>query len=408
MPSISESPLEQDFTIEGKPSRLGCPFASMSNKKLSSHAASVLSRYNAPGSAASSNPPSCLGKLNGRDSQHSQRGSRRPSFVDPIKAEICGLSTHQNAQVPDVEQAIEAEEEQFDQAEHAEEPENAEVGVCPIRFLDQHSPEELATYFERHKHELPRSHEVCVLRYQSNEDQIRELDAKYGNIVSMIQGLGAKHKDYLPEEIDPAQEDETAVEDAQSAEKVRKWATNVSVRATDGQEVPENDNQYELEEEDRQPHFERPLRDIRVGESPSRPWGISIPTKYLEKEILSEASSRPAEVSPPPIHETTKPIEPVTRPAGKCPFSFDKPLAQSNVPVEAAPLNEKVPEQILAQPIFVAGLQSETRSAAPATEIKGTRSQQPSMVFTGPVFIGYSVEDAAKLLRESGLGQSRP
>ena len=45
MPSISESPLEQDFTVEGKPSQLGCPFASMANKKLSSHAASVLSRY---------------------------------------------------------------------------------------------------------------------------------------------------------------------------------------------------------------------------------------------------------------------------------------------------------------------------------------------------------------------------
>ena len=64
-----------------------------------------------------------------------------------------------------------------------EAPENTDVGVCPIRFLDQHSPEEVATYFEKHKHELPRSHEVCVRRYQKNEEQIRKLDAKYGSPV---------------------------------------------------------------------------------------------------------------------------------------------------------------------------------------------------------------------------------
>ncbi|KAG9551862.1 hypothetical protein KCU79_g12995, partial [Aureobasidium melanogenum] len=45
MPSISESPLEQDFTVPGTPSRLDCPFASMERRKLSSHAASVVSRY---------------------------------------------------------------------------------------------------------------------------------------------------------------------------------------------------------------------------------------------------------------------------------------------------------------------------------------------------------------------------
>jgi hypothetical protein len=35
----------------------------------------------------------------------------------------------------------------------------------------------------------------------------------------------------------------------------------------------------------------------------------------------------------------------------------------------------------------------------------GTTNEQGRMVFTGPVFIGYSAEDAAKILRESGLGQ---
>ena len=54
-------------------------------------------------------------------------------------------------------------------------------------------------YFEKHKHELPRSHEVCINRFQSNAQSIEELDRKYGDLVSMIQGLGQKHQDYLPE-----------------------------------------------------------------------------------------------------------------------------------------------------------------------------------------------------------------
>ena len=52
---------------------------------------------------------------------------------------------------------------------------------CPIRMLDEKPPEEIAEYFETHKHEIPRSHEICVKRYQSNEHSIRLLDAKYGN-----------------------------------------------------------------------------------------------------------------------------------------------------------------------------------------------------------------------------------
>nr|POE74622.1 hypothetical protein CFP56_37153 [Quercus suber] len=395
MPSISESPLEQDFTIEGKPSRLGCPFASMSSKKLSSHAASVLSRYNAPGSGAPSTTPlSSVSKLNGRDGRQSKHGSRRTSLVDPIKAEICGLSDHHDVDGQDLEQAIATHEQEVP----VEEAEDADVGVCPIRFLDQHSPEEVATYFEKHKHELPRSHEVCVRRYQSNENQIRELDAKYGNIVSMIQGLGAKHKDYLPDEPDPEQEGETAVEDARSNEKVRKWATNVSVQAADGQDLPDDAPQ----EEERQPHFERPLRDIRVGESPSRPWGISIPHKYLEHGTTSETSSRPAQVTVQPV---TKSAEPASRPEGKCPFGFDKAppqtLSKADPKVEPAEKISDIPEQAA----FLGTPQLDTKPVAGDAKSADAKPQQPSMLFTGPVFIGYSAEDAAKILRDSGLGQ---
>lgn len=136
---------------------------------------------------------------------------------------------------------------------------------CPIRYLDQHSPEEVARYFETHKHEIPRSHEICVKRYQRNEADIRKLDQKYGNLVSMIQGLGQKHQPMLPTK---EEEDSVQVEQA-SNERVENWAKAVSADGVGHEEeapiVPEND-------EDRESRFDRPLKEVRVGESPSRPW----------------------------------------------------------------------------------------------------------------------------------------
>ena len=158
--------------------------------------------------------------------------------------------------------------------------------ACPIRFLDQHSPEEIAKYFEEHKHELPRSHEVCVKRFQANADSIRELDAKYGNLVTMIQGLGQKHQPML--HTNPDSEPAPAGGHAsRSQNKIRDWASAVSDQA-----VAEDDAG-----QDRRGHFDRPLKDIRVGESPSRPWGVPIPSKYLdaaeEGTSLPEAQTRP-------------------------------------------------------------------------------------------------------------------
>ena len=165
MPSISESPMEQDFTIEGMPSNLGCPFASMTGKKLSSHAASVLSRYKSTGSAGdapSSTPLSSISRVNGRESfntHRSRRESHRASFADPIKAEICGMSDHAAEEAP-TEAPVVAKSAIENHVQS-----NPDPNVCPIRFLDQHSPVEAATYFENHKHEIPRSHEICVKRY---------------------------------------------------------------------------------------------------------------------------------------------------------------------------------------------------------------------------------------------------
>ena len=371
MPSISECPLEQDFTVEGKPSKLGCPFASMANKKLSSHAASVLSRYNRPGSGEhTSTRLSTVSRVNGRDSL-SQRQSRTGTIEDPIKADICGLSVHNDDEGP-----ISDGEAEKKTTENAE---NAEAGVCPIRFLDQHSPEEVATYFENHKHELPRSHEVCVMRYQSNEEQIKQLDEKYGNLVSMIQGLGQKHKDMLPKEPEDGQDDEYEPDSA-SNEKVRKWASSVSAQAPDVEDVVD-----ENALDERQSHFARPLRDIRVGESPSRPWGISVPTKYLET-LQSETSSKPAQVNHASMAQVTQQAE---KPA-KCPFGHGAAGTEPRPSPHTKPhaTQENAPD---------ANITPETKLGDGAVAI----DKKAPMVFTGPVFIGYSVDDAAKILSQS-------
>lgn len=434
MPSISESPLEQDFTVEGTPSKLGCPFASMAGKKLSSHAASVLSRYKSGGSVAgqaSSTPLSSVSHINGKESYVSRSRSHRASFADPIKAEICGVSDHGD-DAPTEPRTKAQEVEEHVQA-------NAEAGVCPIRFLNQHSPEEVATYFENHKHELPRSHEVCVKRYQTNEAQIRELDSKYGNLVSMIQGLGAKHQPMLPPEPEEGAEDDEATGlTGEEAEKVRKWASSVSQEpdglstAAQGGDTKETDNEEAVDSDTgrgRQQQFARPLRDIRVGESPSRPWGITVPARYLEKVAgnASDASSQPARIpssqvqAPPPIDSNVIDT-PVKEPLkAQCPFGFDqqkKPALAADISVKHQPAPSDGPETFGTDPQKQDPLvktASNVAFIAPGVENHaGTDGGQTTgevtvkdrqLVFTGPVFIGYSAEDAAKILKESGLGR---
>ena len=225
---------------------------------------------------------------------------------------------------------------------------------CPIRFLDHHSPEEVAEYFQNHKHEVPRSHEICVKRYQSNVESIRQLDAKYGNLVSMIQGLGAKHQPLLP-----SKSYEHGIEtDRQSQKKIEQWAQAVK-DVPKGQAVDGTGSNAELnaradkkakdESDARQGHFERPLKEIRVGESPSRPWGISVPLP---------ADTQPSASSGPPEPRNASSIAPTV------------------------------------------GLETMSESAH-------VREEEKRMVFTGPVFVGYSAEDAARLLQQSKLREGR-
>jgi hypothetical protein len=263
---------------------------------------------------------------------------------------------------------------------------------CPIRYLDQHSPEEVAKYFETHKHEIPRSHEICVKRYQRNEEDIRKLDAKYGNLVSMIQGLGQKHQPMLPTK----EEDAVEVEQG-SNERVENWAQAVSADGVGHEEEPEIPD----DEEDREGRFDRPLKEIRVGESPSRPWGISVP--ILEPpEGQRPVSPPPAPVSvehapkksgeypfghSPQVKEREQPApSPLQeRPAGKCPF----PHAQQAREQLATPTPQPQPA-VQTQPAFI----------HPGEIPKLNGGVVPQMIFTGPVFIGYPMEQAISFMQQ--------
>lgn len=372
--------LEQDFTVPGKKSSLLCPFARPTMNPQNFHDGSTMEsdRPLTPSDAKDPTP----------------RGSADP---------ICAAMYAETMNSPPPSQS-------------------GSAAKCPIRYLDQHSPEEVARYFETHKHEIPRSHEVCVKRYQRNEDDIRKLDAKYGNLVSMIQGLGQKHQPMLP--ADQEEEDVDAELERTSNDRVKNWAKAVSADGVGQEDVePEGD-------EDRESRFDRPLKDIRVGESPSRPWGISVPD--FDPPIQERtASPPPAPVSsghmpelvgrcpfghgqkvevedapPAPTHEKSRQagkcpfghgqaqaeeapvpprsaVEETARPAGKCPFGHDQRTSDQGAPlkVEAAPM-------VQSQPVFIN-----------APDVARMGSNGPQMVFTGPVFIGYPMEQALAFMQ---------
>lgn len=223
------------------------------------------------------------------------------------------------------------------------------ISKCPIRMLDERSPEEIAQFFENHKHEIPRSHEICVRRYQSNSQTIRELDAKYGNLANMIKGLGVKHQPLLPSKEDD-EEDDAAV-DTKSNRKVESWAHNVDV-VHQNADMPNDTKTHLSWSNDRQGTYDRPLKEVRVGESPSRPWGISVPAAIPPLNLGETAST------PTPRGAQTKARD--------------------------------------------AQVEDRTK-IAPEHRTNETRDDKPRMLFTGPVFIGYGPEQAAALIKECEL-----
>ncbi|PYH91284.1 hypothetical protein BO71DRAFT_401510, partial [Aspergillus ellipticus CBS 707.79] len=290
------APLEKDFTTKGTQGSLRCPFAKH-NIKTSEN-----------------------GVSNGiEDHPKDQNGDAcGHGDLDPIKAE---QSDRRSSRAPSTRSSAT----------------RCPVSRCPIRYLDQHSPEEIADYVERHKHEIPRSHAICVQRYQRDSQTMRHLDAKYGSLINMIQGLSAKHRAFLP---DPSQSG--TAPSSSSAERVEKWAQEVGLKSD--LHPPIKEEEGEQEEEERKGHFDRPLREIRVGESPSRPWGIPVPMTPLPPTTFAPHSpAAPAAASIDPASAKTPnpaaadpssmaplgdpaPGPPETAPKkGRCPFGHGAP-----------------------------------------------------------------------------------
>lgn len=277
--------MEQDFTVEGKKGDLGCPFqqkeptaAQMGYAKVGSEKGYV--DHSGPGQISDPTPH---------------------KSADPICAAMyTEVAMHQ----PNGSGGIPAP------------PSVSGPPKCPIRYLDQHSPEEIAHYVSTHKHELPRSHAICLRRYQRNEEQIRKLDAKYGSLVGMIEGLSQLHRPMLPSDqgadagaegegesprprpvlpvmdaLAKQQQEETDADHRASTEqRVDKWAQEVSASVTvdgafsaldheDLQVLQGQQRQDQELDDERQSHFDRMLKEVRLGESPSRPWGISVPVR---------------------------------------------------------------------------------------------------------------------------------
>lgn len=344
---VATEDLEQDYTTLGPGGNLGCPFSRMNGATSSA----ARSKRDLP------TPPSAHAEVNGDSVKAEQR---------PDKLSSPPLSV------------------------------TASANKCPIRFLDQQSPEEVAAYFETHKHEIPRSHEVCVKRYQKNSESIRQLDAKYGNLVSMIQGLGAKHQAYLP-----AKEGDEDLERGPSpAEHIEKWAEDVSTKPDSATEEGLPDAE---EAEERSGHFERSLREVRVGESPSRPWGISVP--------VAHQASRSANLSSEGEHINLVPDMDASH-GGECAQAEAEPEHEQHS-VHSTPIKSGSGRYVhTGNSHTSANTKSPPRLAGnegPVVMPEYRNSQsRPQMIFTGPVFFGYSPEQASRLMQQGGFGGGKP
>ncbi|THC93750.1 hypothetical protein EYZ11_006758 [Aspergillus tanneri] len=271
----------------------------------------------------------------------------------------------------------------------------------------QHSPEEVAEYVEKHKHEIPRSHAVCVQRYQKDSQSMRQLDAKYGNLISMIRGLSVKHQAFLPKN-----GNSDARTSSSSAERVEKWAEDVGFKSDMEPSIKEE----EESEEERKGHFDRPLREVRVGESPSRPWGIPVPFPPTPSRPHSPAAPVTASLhhqsekplnnavidasSTAPLHGPSHDMPDTELKAGCCPFGHGAP------PVDhAAPETETIrnPDRMGEAP----DTNGQENGAHPDLQQR-PRNTNASIFFNGPVFFGFPAEQTAAFLQQLGgtLGQT--
>ncbi|PYI16758.1 hypothetical protein BO99DRAFT_404877 [Aspergillus violaceofuscus CBS 115571] len=369
--------LEKDFTTKGTQGSLRCPFAKPNNK------------------------PSENGESNGVElaSQDNNEDTCGHADLDPIKAE---QNDRRSSRAPSTRSSNT----------------RCPVSRCPIRYLDQHSPEEIADYVERHKHEIPRSHAICVQRYQRDSQTMRHLDAKYGNLISMIQGLSVKHRAFLP-----GTNQNGAPPSSSSAERVEKWAEEVGLKSDMHPPIKEEEGEegeVEQEDEERKGHFDRPLREVRVGESPSRPWGIPIPVTPLP--VTTSAPQSPAAPVATSLNSTAHPsprtpvvdisssvpmgdLSPERHAAppkaGRCPFGHGAPSGDTQNKAPAVPQDAKKtrdPEQSKHTEDPMEEDREKSHDAANPTP----HPAKNSVVFNGPVFFGFSAEQTALVLQQLG------
>jgi len=329
---------EKDFTTSGTPSKLNCPFAVTAGGKLTAHAASVLSRYQTSGSVTGKSLAS--------------HGIRQGSVTSPTQITVQSMESGQTGHVEETKKSVDDLESSL----------LTSGLVCPIRFLETKKPEEIANYFEKHKHELPKSHELCVKRNQSDTERIRQLDAQYGSLVSMISGLGQKHVPMLPDKIEEREED--------SDSRVRIWAKDI-----DGSQPPPGEAE---DNGGRMSHFDRPMREVRLGESPSRPWGVHLPTQ-VEPGITTDHSK--PEQRPEHIEVERAPKQPL-----KC------PVAHKSNDIKGAKIDQNMKDN-QADPVHMPPL-----VIPEIAQILSGNDTRP-IVFQGPVFIGYSVDQATAILK---------
>ncbi|KAI5306464.1 hypothetical protein KEM56_000779 [Ascosphaera pollenicola] len=352
---ISNS-MEKDFTTVGVQGRLHCPFTSPSKR---------------PGTT----PRDTCGRAD-LDPIKAQRAVDAPSSVGCTSAKDSAITPR-----------------------------------CPIRYLENHSPEELAQYFEGHKHDLPRSHALCIQRYQKDSQSLRQIDEKYGDMVTMIKGLGQYHKPYLEGD---AKDVETRKVDGDKSDmaRIRNWADDVNNQSGDTLNAEENLEQLQVGQNDnenddeRKSHFERqPLREVRLGESPSRPWGIHVPLSRRISPVAPMANTS-EQVKPP--HPT---IEPGLSASGKlgpsqCPFGsgkmkYDNPAIKiENATDEQQPVRrDPSPPSKPQNPEEPAPQREETSHPENGAAQPVVNPCASSMVFNGPVFFGFSADDTAALLQ---------
>lgn len=360
--------LERNFTTNGTQGNLHCPFSKPQTPRSGSQA-------------------------------RSEQGD-----APKIETDTCG-----HAELDPIE--AEREERRSSTSQSARAPSSTgqcPVSRCPIRYMDKHSPEAVAEYVEKHKHEIPRSHAICVKRYQRDPQNMRQLDAKYGGLINMISGLSAKHQAFLPSRQANGDGDRHTSNSA-STERVGKWAENVDP-VTPG---PANEAN---EDENRQGHFDRPLREVRVGESPSRPWGIPVPITQdpTPSAPVNELTSVPISPEHHPVDADKAPVEASTKPTGRCPFGHDAPKPDPEPATLDSPWASWAKETTQ-DSLWDGTKEARNKMNEPLEGLKNehttmktdTHAVPSHVTFNGPVFFGYSAEQTASLMQQlKELGKS--